>query len=197
MCSIACMSSWRHKVSRGGLVTVALVGVAYPELVYAGRASLPPLAFVAAALGIVCLRAAVSHDAARPWRYPLAVAAVAIATIAIVDQSLAARAYPCVLSLAAASVFGLSLVCPPSLIERFARLREPDLPAEGQAYCRTVTKVWTAWLLANAAIAGWLGAVGNDEAWALWTGLISYLVSGCLFGGEFAVRRIVRGKAVT
>jgi len=34
----------------------------------------------------------------------------------------------------------------------FARLREPDLPAEGQAYCRTVTKVWTAWLLANAAI---------------------------------------------
>jgi uncharacterized membrane protein len=174
---------------------VALSGVAYPGLVYTGRASLPPLAFVAAALGIVCLRAAASHDAARPWRYPLAVAAVAIATIAIVDQSLAVKAYPCVLSLAAASVFGLSLLCPPSLIERFARLREPELPAEGQAYCRTVTKVWTAWLLANAAIAGWLAAGGSDEAWVLWTGLISYLVSGCLFAGEFAVRRIVRARA--
>jgi uncharacterized membrane protein len=189
------MSSWRHKVSRGGLVMAALLGIAYPGLVYAGRASVPPLAFVAAALGLVCLRAAASHDAARPWRFPLAVSAVAIATIAIVDQSLAVKAYPCVLSLAAASVFGLSLRCPPSLIERFARLREPDLAIEGQAYCRTVTKVWTAWLLANAAVAGWLGAVGSDEAWVLWTGLISYLVSGSLFAGEFAVRRIVLAKA--
>jgi len=196
MFSIACMSSWRHKVSRSALAITALLGVAYPGFVYAGRASLPPLAFVAAALGMICLRAAASHDAARPWRYPLAVAAVAIATIAIADQSLAVKAYPCVLGLAAASVFGLSLVYPPSLIERFARLREPELPAEGKAYCRTVTKVWTAWLIANAAIAGWLAATGSDEAWVLWTGVISYLVSGCLFAGEFTVRRILRAKAV-
>jgi uncharacterized membrane protein len=189
------MSSWRNKLSRTGLVMAALLGVAYPGFVYAGRVSLPPLAFVAVALGLVCLRAVASCDAARPWRFPLAVSAVAIAAIALGDQGLAVKAYPCVVSLAAASVFGLSLHYPPSLIERFARLREPGLPAAGQAYCRNVTKVWTAWLLVNAVIAGWLGTAGSEEAWALWTGLISYLVSGSLFAGEFAVRRIVRAGA--
>lgn len=177
--------------------TAVLVGASllYPALVYAGRGAVPPLAFVAVALALIGLRLAGSTGPARVWRLPLAGAALVIGALALLDGGLAAKAYPVVLSLGTAAVFGLSLVRPPSLIERFARLREPDLPPAGQAYCRVVTMVWTAWLVLNAVIAAALALWGSDEAWALWTGVVAYLVMGALFGGEVLVRRVLRRRA--
>lgn len=180
------------------LGTAALIaaGILYPALVYTGRASVPPLAFVALALVLIGARIAVcSSPAAKVWRLPLTAAGGAVAVLAGLDGALAAKAYPVVLSLGTAVVFGLSLLRPPSLIESFARLREPDLPPEGQAYCRTVTLVWTLWLVLNAAVAGALALWGSEAAWALWTGLIAYLVMGGLFGGEVLVRRVVRRRS--
>jgi uncharacterized membrane protein len=87
----------------------------------------------------------------------------------------------------------MSLVYPPSLIERLARRREAELPAQAQAYCRAVTIVWTAWLCVNTLVALILAVFGSDAAWALWTGVISYLIMGVLFAGEFIVRRVVVG----
>jgi len=177
-------------------VLLGAAGVLYPLLVYIGRAAVPPLAFVGVALALIALRLAVSRGSlARPWRAPLAGAAVAIAVLAPLDAQLAAKAYPVVLSLGVAALFGASLVRPPSLIERFARLTEPDLPPAGQAYCRKVTMAWTVWLLANAAVAAALALWGSEAAWALWTGLIAYLVMALLIGGEVLVRRRVRGRA--
>lgn len=54
--------------------------------------------------------------------------------------------------------------------------------------------VWTVWLVSNAAVAGALALWGSDEAWALWTGLIAYIVMGLLFGGEVLVRRSMRRR---
>ncbi len=181
----------------GPFGTAALVAasILYPGLVYAGRATVPPLAFVALALMLIGARLAVSTSpAARVWRLPLAAAAVLIAALAALDGQLAAKAYPVVLSLGAAAVFGASLLRPPSLIERFARLQEPDLPPEGQAYCRIVTVVWAVWLVVNALVAAGLALWGSDTAWALWTGVVAYMVMGVLFGGEFLVRRVVRRR---
>ena len=178
-----------------GTAALVVASLLYPGLVYAGRAAVPPLAFVALALALIGVRlAASSSPTARVWRLPLAGAAVVIAALAALDGQLAAKAYPVVLSLGTAAVFGVSLLRPPSLIERFARLQEPDLPPEGQAYCRTVTVVWTVWLVANAAIAAALAVWGSDAAWALWTGIVAYVVMGVLFGGEFLIRRVVRRR---
>jgi uncharacterized membrane protein len=97
------------------------------------------------------------------------------------------------MSIAIAAVFAMSLAHPPSLIERYARLRHPELPPEGRSYCRAVTMVWTAWLSVNALVALLLAVFGSDAAWALWTGVIAYLVMGFLFAGEFVLRRMVMG----
>lgn len=172
---------------------VVIASVIYPPMVYATRAAVSPLAFVAAALALIGLRAATLNAAeAKSWRKPLLLCALAIGCLAALDPQAAVKAYPAALSAAAAAVFALSLLHPPSLIERIARLREPDLPYEAQAYCRGVTFVWALWLTANAAIAALLAVAGSDEAWALWTGLIAYIVMGCLFGGEILVRRVMR-----
>jgi uncharacterized membrane protein len=88
-------------------------------------------------------------------------------------------------------VFAVSLRYPPTIVERIARLREPDLPPAGVAYTRQVTRVWVGFLLANAAVSFWTARWGSLDQWALWNGLLSYLAMGALFGGEYLVRRMV------
>lgn len=183
----------RPRPATPAALALAAAGMLYPAIVYALREVVPPAAFVALALGMIGLRLAMSGDAeTRIWRWPLLGGAAALAALLPLDPWLAARAYPVVLSLGFAMAFAVTLRHPPSLVERLARLQEPDLPPEGQAYCRTVTVVWAAWLTANAVIAAALALFGSDEAWALWTGLLAYGVMGVLFAGERVTRRRVR-----
>jgi uncharacterized membrane protein len=147
--------------------------------------------FIAAALGLIALRLLLWRSPmARLWRLPLAFAAVAIMIVALADQNMATKAYPVVMNLAAASVFAMSLVHPPSLIERFARIRRPAFPAEAVDYCRKLTMIWAGWLVVNAIIAAALGAWASLEIWTLWTGVFSYIGSGALFFGEMVFRRV-------
>lgn len=177
-------------------IAIAL-GVFYPALVYALQSTLSQGVFVAIAVATIALRVATLDKAsAQLWRGPLLMAVPALLIVLLVAPGMAAKAYPVAISLAAAAVFGGSLIAPPSLIEQIARLREPDLSEEGQAYCRKVTLVWTVWLVLNALIAGLLGWTGQDSAWAIWTGIVAYAVMALLFLGEIAIRRRIRKKSV-
>lgn len=50
--------------------------------------------------------------------------------------------YPVVVNICMLCVFAFSLKQPQSIIERLARLQEPELPPSGVAYTRKVTRVW-------------------------------------------------------
>jgi uncharacterized membrane protein len=86
-------------------------------------------------------------------------------------------------------LFGLSLKFPPSMIERFARLREPNLPLAGVHYTRRVTQVWCAFFVANGTVAVWTALYASRDVWAIYNGLIAYLLMGALFAGEWLLRR--------
>jgi uncharacterized membrane protein len=180
---------------RRTLADVVLIGfgVIYPALVFFLRGTVDPALFIVLALAIIAIRLTLGSVSFGSWRTALLIAAAALAVLALLDAGLAARAYPVLISLAAAGVFAVTLWRPPSLIERLALASgEPWSPAL-QGYCRNVTLIWALWLGLNAAIAAGLALEHNDQAWALWTGLLSYLVSGALFGGEWLVRRKVSG----
>jgi uncharacterized membrane protein len=180
-----------------GAAVLALLTFLYPALVYGLDSVLPPQAFTGLALVLVGLRlATLRSEAMQIWRGPLISAGVLIAVLIPLDSRIAAKIYPVALSLVAAYAFGSSLWKPPSLVERIARVSEPDIPARGQAYCRIVTIIWTVWLIVNAIIAGLLALMARAEAWALWTGLLAYLIMGALFGGEMLIRPRVRARAV-
>jgi uncharacterized membrane protein len=72
-----------------------------------------------------------------------------------------------------------------------ARLQEPDLPESGVLYTRKVTLVWCAFFIMNAATALYT-CFESIEIWTLYNGLISYLLAGSLFAGEWIVRQFVR-----
>jgi uncharacterized membrane protein len=153
---------------RNGLAALLLVAsLAYPAAVYFGRSAVPPLIFVAVALLLMAVRTVtLDVSAARAQRGMLMASAVVLIILAALDPPVGAKAYPVVMSAAFAAAFGISLVYPPSLIERLARLREPELPPEAQAYCRAVTMIWTAWLCVNTLVALILALFGSDEAWS-------------------------------
>jgi uncharacterized membrane protein len=179
------------------LAAAIVGGVAYPLLVYFTLPYLPPAALIAVALALVAVRMLGARLQAMPraWTVALAMVAIGLLALAAVSPQGAVKAYPVLVSLAAASVFGASLISSPTLVERIARITEPDLPPEGVVYTRAVTKVWTAFLVGNAAVATAVGIWGSAEQWTLWNGLISYLLMGALFAGEWTFRRFVLRRA--
>jgi uncharacterized membrane protein len=99
------------------------------------------------------------------------------------------RLYPAGISLSLLALFALSLRTPPTMVERFARMRRPDLPAEAVRYTRHVTQVWCVYFALNAAVSIWTAVCASREVWALYNGFIVYLVMGALFLGEWLLRR--------
>jgi uncharacterized membrane protein len=88
--------------------------------------------------------------------------------------------------------FGLSLFKGMPMIERLARLKEKKLSPRAIAYTRTVTKVWCLFFVANGTMALLTALWMSPEAWALYNGLIAYLLIGLLFGIEWLVRQRVK-----
>lgn len=87
-------------------------------------------------------------------------------------------------------VFTLSLTQKQSAIERIARLQHPDLPPEGVVYTRRVTQIWCVFFLLNGSLAALLVLFEAYRLWALYTGIISYVLMGFLLGGEYLYRKI-------
>jgi uncharacterized membrane protein len=170
-------------------VALAGFGMVYPAVVFFLRGSLDPMFFILFALMVMGLRLAFGNFRVGIWRPALVGVAVCLVALATLDLAFAARAYPVLLSLAVAFVFGATLVRPPSLIEQLALATGEPWSPDLAHYCRNVTLIWTFWLCLNAAIAVGFAISRDDRAWALWTGVISYAVSGFLFASEWLVRR--------
>ena len=100
------------------------------------------------------------------------------------------RLYPAMMVAIALAAFSVSLFRTP-LVESIARRMGEDLDERGVAYCRTVTRVWTAFLAVHLAVT--IATVfASQEFWAIYNGCVAYVLMGALFAGEWIVRRRVR-----
>lgn len=117
---------------------------------------------------------------------------IAVAAVGLVSPELGVRLYPVAMNLAMLYAFAITLWRPPPMIERFARLMEPDLDARGVRYTRQVTIVWVAFFAINGSLALWTALAGSWTAWTVYNGAVAYLLAGLLFGVEYLVRQRVR-----
>lgn len=133
------------------------------------------------------------------WRLPQARTLALVAGIILVGlgllghAELGMRAYPVAISLIMLTLFAGSLIHGMPMVERLARLREPDLPPQGVAYTRRVTQAWCLFLVVNGSISAWTALYANLATWTLYNGFISYCAMGLMFAGEWLCRRRVRG----
>jgi uncharacterized membrane protein len=180
---------------KAAAVAGGCLAFAYPFAVYFGLGAFEPrhLAFVLvlAALGRV---AAARRYFGRADVAIVAVTAILAGAIAWSNSELMLRFYPVVISGGLLAAFAQTLLRPPSMIERFARLSEPDLGAAGVAYTRRVTQAWCVFFAANGAIALYTAVAASRETWLLYNGFISYLLVGAMYGGEWLIRRRVLNR---
>lgn len=100
--------------------------------------------------------------------------------------------YPVLVNAILLLLFAYSLFAPPTVVERLARITEPQLDAAGIAYTRRVTQAWCGFFIVNGAIALTTCLSGDITLWTLYNGGISYLLMGALMGIEWIVRKRIR-----
>ncbi|HWG79779.1 MAG TPA: hypothetical protein VN681_08400 [Stellaceae bacterium] len=181
---------------RSPYLALGAAGLAYPFLVYFGLRVVPPAVIAGGLVGILGVRLALDrgNDERRRFAPLLFGAAVGTLILVVLSPRAGLKSYPILVSLAFAGLFAYSLWRPPTIIERIARLHQPDLPPAATPYMRNVTRVWLGYFLANAAISAATAMSGDLDLWMLYNGLISYILMGVLFAVEFMVRRHVRRR---
>ncbi len=179
-----------------GLLAALLV--AYPLLVYFGIQALPPATF-GLCLGLLALlRLALLRRGPAGTLLQAALAVILLLVVAcavLAGRAEAYRYYPLAVNAALLTLFAGSLWRGPPLVERLARLAEPELPPHAVAYTRKVTVAWCAFFICNGLVAWYTAVFCELAVWALYNGLLSYLLMGLMFAGEWLLRRRVRRKA--
>ena len=104
-------------------------------------------------------------------------------------QTLSLKFYPVLVNAGFLALFASSLVSPPTVVERLARLREPELSAAGVVYTRKVTWTWSIFFIINGSIAAITAVWASNEIWTLYNGFIAYLLIGALAGSEWLIRK--------
>jgi len=177
-------------------IVASVIGVAYPFAVYFGLQVATPLLIAFLLLGFLCIRILVKWRD-NPQKIELVALGLTLTTVVVLlffDHLLAVKSYPVALSLSLASVFAYSVLTPPTVVERFARLVEPDLNESGVHYTRNVTIIWIIFFLCNAAVSLWTALKADIEIWTFYNGFLSYILVGTIMGGEFIVRQFVKKK---
>ena len=162
--------------------------MAYPFAVYFGLGRLSPRVMVAGLVVLLSLRMILSRGQNSRSRLPYLLGGAGLIILALRSPAVGLKAYPVLISLALAAMFGYSLLRPPTIIEQIVRVRRPEMPPAIIAYLRNVTIVWLAFFLINASISTATALSGNLKLWALYNGFISYLMIGGLLLGEFLLR---------
>lgn len=168
------------------MVTVVLT-LLYPLAIWFGQGKIEPrwlaaLLLLAAASRLPALKVSLAARLAAGGALLLAAGAV------WANALLPLKLYPVLVNAAFLAAFAYSLASPPSMVERMARLTEPDLGPEGVAYTRVVTQVWCGFFIVNGAIALGTALWASPAVWSLYNGVIAYVLMGALFGGEYLVR---------
>lgn len=99
------------------------------------------------------------------------------------------KLYPVMMNLGALAIFSATLFRPPSMIERFARLVEPDLPETGVRWTRQVTKVWCFFFALNGLISLVTVYFTSTQVWVWYNGFLAYVLMGLLLLGEYLLRK--------
>jgi uncharacterized membrane protein len=171
---------------------VLALTAAYPLIVYLSLGHIEPRYLALLLLALGALRWLAGGAQVVQARWVAAVALLLAGSTALLNLSLPLKLYPVLVNFALLAVFGLSLWRGPTVVERIARLQEPDLDPRGVAYTHRVTQVWCGFFVLNGGLSLATALWASEKVWALYNGLIAYGLIGTLMAGEWLVRRRLR-----
>lgn len=178
------------KLSATAISAAALV---YPFAVYLSVGHVEPYWLAIALCVLSLLRAALTRD--KLWALIGLMTAVLTAASFYTGHSWQMlKLYPVVVNLTFFLVFATSVIYPPTVIERIARVSEPMLPMAAVRYTRNVTLVWCVFFVLNGAAALATVLWASDAVWALYNGFLAYVAMALLLGVEWLVRPRMKAR---
>lgn len=174
-------------------IALLVVGVLFPFVVYFGtdHVSTPVFGLILGGLWLVRAPALLRRPGGG-WM--LGITLVYCAVLALGGSEKMLRWYPSLICALLFATFGLSLKYGPPIIERIARVTEPDLPPVAVAYTRKVTWVWVGFFAINGICSTLLAGWGPLSWWTFYNGILAYSVMGALFLGEWLFRQRLRRR---
>ncbi|CAG9266331.1 Z4855 protein [Burkholderia cepacia] len=184
---------WAAVAARAALV------VAYPLVILFAWQSMSPryvgcllvtLLWLQRTIGRGPLAKALKRFTTLDWCVAGALTALSVA-IAVTDSERLLHLYPACVSAGLLVAFGATLRHGPTMIEKLARLTYPEPGPVIVRYTRRVTQVWCAFFIVNGGFSVYTALYWSREPWALYNGLIAYVLIGMLVAGEWLWRRFV------
>jgi uncharacterized membrane protein len=174
-------------------MVLVIVGILFPFIVYFGMDHVSTPVFGLILGGLWLIRApALLRQPGGGWM--LGITLVYCAVLAFGGEERLLRWYPSLICALLFGAFSLSLKFGPPMIERIARVTEPDLPPVAVAYTRKVTWVWVGFFFLNGTASALLAGWGPLSWWTFYNGILAYSVMGALFLGEWILRQRLRRR---
>jgi uncharacterized membrane protein len=170
---------------------VILLSISYPFMVYWGLQQVEAKWILPLVLIILSLRWFSKKQESERKLVIFSVLSL-FAIIVFTDQQTGLKFYPVVMNAGFFILFASSLFTNESLVEKLARIKEPDLSQSAIRYTRKVTLAWSVFFIINGTIACLTALFATDEIWMLYNGLIAYVLMGMLATGEWLIRLRVR-----
>lgn len=170
-----------------------VLGVTYPLAIWWSLTHYSPRVVGVLALALVLpmmllrFRNAEKGHLLAALRIPLVIMGLLLLGV-IFDDERFVLAMPVLINAALLLTFGASLRGEMPIIERFARMQDPDLTPPKVAHCRQATVAWCVFFVLNGAVAGVLALAAPLRWWATYTGGIAYALMGLMFAGEYVIR---------
>lgn len=174
-------------------MVLVVVGILFPFIVYFGMDHVSTPVFGLILGGLWLVRApALLRQPGGGWM--LGITLVYCTVLAFGGEERLLRWYPSLICALLFGAFSLSLKFGPPMIERIARVTEPDLPPVAVAYTRKVTWVWVGFFFLNGTASALLAGWGPLSWWTFYNGILAYSVMGALFLGEWILRQRLRRR---
>jgi len=184
----------------GAKVGFAAIVIAYPLIVFFGLEYFDARLVAAVLIGLALLRLFVARNvpavsSSMPQTRLVVIALLVFGLLTFVsDIPSLLQYYPVAMNVLMFALFFGSLLRPPSIVERIARITTPDLSEHAVGYTRKVTMVWCGFFVLNGSMALYTTLNTSLGFWAVYNSLISYSLIGALLGGEHIVRRVVKRR---
>ncbi|WP_299081958.1 hypothetical protein [uncultured Paraglaciecola sp.] len=176
---------------------VGILAVLYPVIAYLGLRYGSPNLVAGGLIAILLLRYKFGHSVMIQKSYIkffIASIVLVLGYSLITDTTGGIRFYPVATSLLFLGIFAGSLYSKQNVIERIARIREPELPPSAISYTRKVTMIWCGFFIINGAIAFYTAVYSDIVSWTLYNGFISYCIMAVIGGVEWLARKRFKYK---
>ncbi|MFT5612148.1 MAG: putative membrane protein [Polaribacter sp.] len=183
----------KHNVLLYGFV--ALLTALYPIVIYYGLNQYGPRALALLLFLVLLVRSFYwkAFKFSEKLFYLLLVGTLC-AVAAWFESELMLRYYPVLMNFGIASFFAFSLFTEQPLIERLASLMKTELNPSARCYMRRLTQVWAGLLTVNGIISSYTACCLPLKQWAIYNGVIAYLIFAVFSLGELIVRHYYKKR---